>query len=334
MNREEFRNSIFTRDNHRCVICHIGGTLDAHHILERRLWPTEGPEAFGYLMDNGVSLCPKHHLDAESTVLSCVELRRAAGIEKTVLPPQLTHDDEYDKWGNVILADGRRLRGELFDEESVQRILEPVLSLFTPYIKYPRTPHVPWSPGMTKDDLVQTPLFAGEIVQTAKLDGENTTLYRDFIHARSLNPNPHPSRHWVKNLHSRIAFDIPEGWRICGENMYAAHSIQYENLDSYFFVFSIWTDRNECLSWDDTVEWAELLGLSVVPVLFRGDASLALRDAPKTLNGNECEGYVMRPAQAFAFKDFRAVVRKWVRSGHVTTHAHWLKQTMTPNRLK
>jgi hypothetical protein len=34
-------------------------------------------------------------------------------------------------------------------------------------------------------------------------------------------------------------------------------------------VFSIWNEQN-ALSWDETVEWAELLGLFTVPVLWRG----------------------------------------------------------------
>lgn len=94
--------------------------------------------------------------------------------------------------------------------------------------KYPRTPHLPWSPGFTADDLRNktTALFDGkEVVVTEKMDGENTTMYRDYIHARSVDGRSHPSRAWVKQLHGRICFDIPEGWRFCGENMYAQHSI-------------------------------------------------------------------------------------------------------------
>lgn len=71
-------------------------------------------------------------------------------------------------------------------------------------MKYPRTMHLPWSRGYTDDDKIlrATDHFAGqEVVITEKMDGENTTMYPDFIHARSLDSKDHPSRHYVKTLH-------------------------------------------------------------------------------------------------------------------------------------
>lgn len=74
--------------------------------------------------------------------------------------------------------------------------------------KYPRTAHLPWSPGATSDDIYQGNLspFAGkQVVVTEKMDGENTTLYRDFVHARSIDSRFHPSRTWVKALQANQA---------------------------------------------------------------------------------------------------------------------------------
>ena len=47
-------------------------------------------------------------------------------------------------------------------------------------MKYPRTPHLPWSPGVTGDDIHNTvkPLEWSEIVITENMDGENTTMRR------------------------------------------------------------------------------------------------------------------------------------------------------------
>ena len=45
--------------------------------------------------------------------------------------------------------------------------------------KYPRTYHVPWSPGTTSDDrlLKSVDQFVGKrVVVTEKMDGENTTM--------------------------------------------------------------------------------------------------------------------------------------------------------------
>ena len=68
------------------------------------------------------------------------------------------------------------------------------------YIKYPSTPHLPFSQGLQRDDTRIQSLnsFEGrEIVVTEKLDGENTSMYADHIHARSIDSRHHPSRDWV-----------------------------------------------------------------------------------------------------------------------------------------
>jgi hypothetical protein len=203
------------------------------------------------------------------------------------------------------------------------------------YLKYPRTPHLPWSPGVSEDDLLLSDsfMFEGqEVVITEKLDGENTSMYRDHIHARSLDSRQHPSRAWVKGFHGSIAHLIPDGWRLCGENMYARHSIHYNNLKSYFYLFSIWNEQNVCLAWEETREWAELLGLELPPVLYQG-----IWDEEKIrsikLDLSIQEGYVVRTVKSFAYEDFQKHVAKWVRKGHVQTDQHWMHTEVIPNGL-
>ena len=345
LTRTDFREGVLARDQHRCVICGVlgvtgGGTeqLDAHHIIERRLWTAEH-EFGGYFLDNGASVCSKHHMEAEQTVLSCDDIREAAGITSVIYPEQFYDDVELDKWGNYIQPNGTRLRGDLFYDESVQKVLREggVLSLFVPYVKYPRTYHLPWS-NPSKDDkaLKDTSNFDGkEVVVSVKMDGENTSMYRDYIHARSLAPLTGQDRGMTKALHAAIAADIPEGWRICCENIYAKHSIHYNNLAAYTQVFSIWNERNMCLSWDETVEWAELLGIETVPVIYRGifDADFLKTWYTGEYEGNECEGYVVRLADSFSYQDFRKSIAKFVRAGHVTTTNHWRHQKLIPNEL-
>lgn len=202
-------------------------------------------------------------------------------------------------------------------------------------VKYPRTPHLPWSPGGTKDDayLVDTSHFEGrEVVVTEKMDGENTSLYRDRIHARSLDSQHHVSRDWVKALHGMIRNEIPEGWRLCGENVYARHSLNYEELPSYFLLFSIWNEDNVSLAWDDVLEWAEILDLCVVPELYRGDWDEHLiRDWE--IDELTQEGYVVRLADSFSYQEFPQSLGKWVRPGHVQTDQHWMHAEVVPNRL-
>jgi len=338
LTRDQFRETVFERDNHTCVVC-PNKAVDAHHIVDRRLF-----ENGGYYLDNGASLCNKHHLQAEMTVLSCEILREAIRAKEVILPEHFYTDTEYDKWGNIILPNRTRLKGELFEDASVQKILAAgkMLVLFVPYVKYPRTLHLPFSPGFTKNDRVMSNVkkFEGRrVIVTVKLDGENTTCYRDHIHARSVNSGSHPSRDWVKNFWSSISYNIPEGWRICGENLWAKHSIHYQNLSSWLQIFSIWNDKNICLSWDETKEWADLLGIDIVPILYDGiwdeDIIKTYGDLlEKGYDGDECEGYVVRIADAFPYGSFRKVVGKFVRKDHVRTHGHWMRSFVIKNKLR
>lgn len=334
LTRDQFRDAVFKRADMRCVFC---GELaqDAHHILERRLW-SDG----GYYLDNGAAVCGLHHMECEMTLISVEEVRAAAGITRIKVPDHFYDDHIYDKWGNPVLEDGRRGKGELFFDESVQKVLNQggVLPLFTPYVKYPRTHHLPWSPGVTDDDrmLKGTEHFSGRrVIVTRKMDGENTTMYRDHIHARSIDSKGGEDRAWVKNFWANISYEIPEDWRICGENLWAEHSIHYDNLASYFYGFSVWNERNVCLSWDDTITYFELLGITPVPVLFDGIWSEAsVRAIEKDLVWERDEGYIVRVADEYPYSQFRNSLAKYVREGHVRTAKHWRQgRAFIPNEL-
>ena len=326
--RNDFRNKVFTRDNYSCVICNREGQ-DAHHIIERRLFPDGG-----YYLDNGATLCGECHLLAESTQLTCEEIREAAEITTTILPPHLYSGARYDKWGNLFLSNGQKLRGELFYDESVQKILYNINS-FSEYVKYPRTYHLPNS-NPSKDDRTATLLdnLAGKrVVITEKMDGENTTMYRDHIHARSIDSDNHVSRSWVKQFHAtKVAYQIDQNWRICGENLFARHSIPYNNLQSYFLAFSVW-DGEVCQSWDDTLEWLAILEVSNVPVLYYGEWYEDIDQDFIPLNTDVQEGFVMRVADSFTYSQFKNSVFKWVRPRHVQTTHHWKREKLVKNVL-
>jgi hypothetical protein len=334
LTREQFRITVLARDGGACVFCGKPAT-DAHHILERRLWPDGG-----YYLSNGASVCAEHHIACEATAISVEEVREACGIRQALIPPHLYDDLVYDKWGNPILSNGTRLKGELFHDESVQKILASggALALFSSLVKYPRTHHLPWSESVSHDDrmLSSTSQFEGrEVVATEKMDGENTSLYRDYIHARSLDGRSHPSRDWVKGFWSRMKHEIPEGWRVCGENLYAKHSIAYGDLPTFFMGFSIWNERNLCLSWAETLEWFELLGVTPVPTLFHGlYGEPVIRALWNPRRWRESEGYVLRLAEPIPYADFKTKVAKFVRKDHLQTTKHWMVgQRIEANQL-
>lgn len=329
--RDRFREAVFARDDNKCVICKQAAQ-DAHHIMERRLF-----QDGGYHANNGASLCGDCHIEAEKTNVSVEQIRLCAGIVTKVLPEDLYAGTIYDKWGNTILPNGTRLRGQLFYDESVQKILADKLHLFTEYVKYPRTYHWGPSPGCKGDDIKhREDIFIGkQVVVTLKMDGENTTLYQDHIHARSIDSNNHPSRDWVKNFWNTIRFDIPKGWRIVGENLYAKHSIAYSNLESYFYGLSIWDEKNTCLSWNETLEWFQLLNIKPVDTIYSGlyNKDRILKFAKYYTALGE-EGLVIRTADSFDYGNFKTCVAKYVRADHVQTEHNWMMQKITKNELR
>jgi len=295
LTRDDFREKVLARSNGICCVPDCGKPAeDAHHIIERRLW-----DDGGYYLENGAAVCDLngtgHHMDCEQNLILPDQLREWCGIEEVVLPPDFDDTLTYNKWGEVVNWSG----------------------------KYPRTFHLPNSLTKYKDDKTLKSLEFLEnvpLVVTEKMDGENTTMSRDRIHARSVDSDAHDSQSWVRNLWSKIRWEIPEGYRFCGENMYATHSIFYDDLESYFFLFGVW-DGQTLLSWDETEEWAALLELPTPKVLYRGDS---LTDALKAWNLDDevSEGYVVRVAGEIPLRMFSRSVGKFVRQNHVRTLDH------------
>lgn len=198
-------------------------------------------------------------------------------------------------------------------------------------IKYPKTPHLPWSNSISNDDIstnIYNLSLLNDVIVTEKLDGENCNMYNNHIHARSLDSKSHKSRDWVFSFHKTFSYKIPDTFRICGENIYAKHSIYYDKLSTYFYVFAIFnTATNECLSWDDTERLSKFLELETVPVLYRGPYN---EDKIKSCFtgiskfGDTQEGYVIRNSNKFLLDNFQKNVAKFVRKNHVTTDQFWL----------
>ena len=228
----------------------------------------------------------------------------------------------------------------------------------TERFKYSRTMNLPWSGSDSSDDVwwKDCKNFEGqEIVVTEKMDGECTTIYHDsYVHARSVDTSHHPSRTHVKKLAGEIGYQIPSGYRVCGENLYAYHSIFYTELPAHFLAFGIYDKNNICLSWSDVEELCQLLGIFTVPVIYKGiwdeklirdlwqgkgtyptyETSVLNPKFPEDFVLCESEGYVVRLAAEFDYKDFSKSCAKYVRENHVKTSTHWMKQKVVPNLLK
>ena len=209
-------------------------------------------------------------------------------------------------------------------------------------MKYPRTYHLPFSPGATKDDKkLQGNWFKNyigqEIVITEKLDGENIHMTQKDCYARS---DGAPTRSpWSRNiwdpqegLYWRIKQYIGDNETIFGENLYGEHSIHYGKLDNYFHLFAV-SGAFSWYSWDDVKMMADIMDIPHVPELWQGivykekeleDLVNEFVKAP-SMYGEHREGVVIRLRNQFPIDDFSRYVCKWVRPNHVTTDEHWTK---------
>lgn len=206
--------------------------------------------------------------------------------------------------------------------------------------KYPRTPHLPFSPGVGVDDVVAEllpRLLQGEVVITEKLDGGNCSFYQGKVFSRSAaDETSHASFGPVKQLFARLAPMLQRSEvQLFGENMFGIHSIEYDYLQSCFYLFAARDVKtNRWLAWDEVTDLADQLGLLSVPVLCRRHfgsldelqnvmEKAMLVKSQCSLGSVRPEGFVVRTVDGFHSSDFEQLTAKFVRQGHIQTDATW-----------
>jgi hypothetical protein len=212
-------------------------------------------------------------------------------------------------------------------------------------MKYPRTFHLPWSPGGTKDDKKMKSvdsLLNREIIISEKLDGSNSCFETSGVFARSHGQAPkHASFDLLKQKYYNLQNFIKPDEQIFLENCFAVHSITYEELSDFCFVLNI-REKNLWLSQEQVEQRARELNLKSAPVLFKGTikSSLELEKLTSHLSslpsiyGGEREGVVVRVSDSFLDKDFSHCVAKWVRKDHVQTDEHWMNKAIVKQKFK
>jgi hypothetical protein len=237
--------------------------------------------------------------------------------------------------------------------------------------KYNRSLHAQISLGSTSDDRFMpngyVEAFANmeKLVLTEKLDGQNNCFSKEGLFARShAAPSTLP---WDKPMRERwglIKDDLGD-YEIFGENMYGVHSIAYDKLESYFYVFAVRV-KDVWLSWDEVKSIAYHFEFPTVPEIeikkpllemfdhtknenallsqwFRENLGISWEESVNTSgllggynptdNQAASEGFVVRNANEFKSNDGILKVApnefnnlfKVVRKGHVQTDEHWTK---------
>lgn len=212
--------------------------------------------------------------------------------------------------------------------------------------KYGRTYHYPFSPGTTSDDRINHNYWQdiqqlSEVVHTEKLDGENTCLNQYGVFARShAAPTRHPWANYLKERWGWMKRDLGE-LEIFGENLYAIHSIAYQNLEEHFYVFAI-REGNYWLSWEEVKFYAAMLDFPTVPelslefpktelayeaLIFDLSNQKSRFTSVESTTQKPCvmEGIVSRNIGSYEVANFKQNVFKYVRKNHVNTDSHWTR---------
>lgn len=237
--------------------------------------------------------------------------------------------------------------------------------------KYCRSLHAHISLGTTSDDrfmpngYVKAFSDMDKLILTEKLDGENNSIKKDGLFARSHTaPTVSP---WTKPLRERwglIKNDLGD-LELFGEGMYGIHSIAYSKLESFYYLFAV-RENGRWLSWEEVKFYAALFDFPTVPEIeikyplkdfikdgvdenqclrnwFTANLGMTWEESVETpgllggydpLTGKDCsEGFVIRNADGFETNSGVLPVAenefnnlfKLVRGKHVKTDVHWTK---------
>ena len=94
------------------------------------------------------------------------------------------------------------------------------------------------------------------------------------MYARTVSSEAtHASFGPIKQLAAEISYIIPENIQLFGENMFGVHSIEYDGLSSFFYLFAALENGCDWLAWDHVTELANEMGVSTVPMFRRAQVS-------------------------------------------------------------
>lgn len=245
-------------------------------------------------------------------------------------------------------------------------------------VKFPRTPHLEGSELQPGDDDVPRMhgrALEGDVVVTEKLDGINIGLRFDedgkpWLFSRSHFIGAEP---WFDRLKAQIASNAALlfqrlGTRVVvyGEWLFARHTVFYDSLPAYFFVFdALEIEGARFLSTNERSELLDGLGLHEAPIVWRGrgrelpeveallgrsqfaspqlrdtfDALIASRglvlekERAQTQLDGQMEGLYFRLERDGRFVSRCKYVRPGFRQTIASAGSHWASRPMVQNLL-
>ena len=211
--------------------------------------------------------------------------------------------------------------------------------------KYEKTFHL--FPVTSKHNLDRTQvkrLLSGEVIVEEKMDGSNTGIIR---HSKGFSLQKRNSlvgssvhaqfdffHNWANYQNYEKIMEVPEGYLIYGELLYAVHTIYYDKLPDYFLVFDV-RKGSKWLKYDERVEFCERYGFHMVPLVTRGHLT---KDDIQNLvpeqsqYGDTAEGIVVKRYAKHGY--FRGkVVRPEFQKAMDMEDTHWSFKPVKTNKL-
>ena len=224
----------------------------------------------------------------------------------------------------------------------------------TGFFRFPHTSHLLWlGSGAPRDDKVLSlaeaeSMLAGEVVVEEKLDGANlgVSFGADgalrFQNRGQYLEEPFSGQfqrlpEWIARHQSALCEELGEHQILFGEWCAARHSVAYDRLPDWLFVFDVYDPtEGRFMSTARRDALAARAGLDVVPVLFRGSATLAglkdrLMSATSRFRSGAIEGLVVRRESG----NWLTTRAKLVHPEFVQNIGeHWRRRRIEWNRLQ
>lgn len=83
---DETRKLIYTRDHYLCRVCWEQGRISADRVEAHHIVPLSEEPELAYDIDNGITLCVKHHKAADRGEIDRDSLRQLAHSEISIPP--------------------------------------------------------------------------------------------------------------------------------------------------------------------------------------------------------------------------------------------------------
>jgi ATP-dependent RNA circularization protein (DNA/RNA ligase family) len=154
-------------------------------------------------------------------------------------------------------------------------------------MKYPRTPHVPFSNITDPDDIISNAdIFNKKWVVTEKIDGSQVSFEMDggIVVARnrntpllsgSMDRQFHVLPGWIESNYTGMLGLLGDRYIMFGEWMFHVHTVHYDSLPDWFVGFGMFDKvAGSFIPFLDAVNRMSAAGFATVPVL----GTVVLRD--------------------------------------------------------